>query len=81
MAKFRVGDGQTTSTLPQPVSPARTQQVKGKPAVAKTTICQATKIKYDSHRLKTGRIVSRGMAQCNVPRNALARKPYAIAFV
>ena len=41
MAKFRVGDGQTTSTLPQPVSPARTQQVKGKQAVAKTTAAQA----------------------------------------
>lgn len=43
MAKFRVGDGQTPSTLPlqQPASPARTQQVRGKQPVAKTTAAQA----------------------------------------
>lgn len=43
MAKFRVGDGQTPSTLPlqQPIGPARTQQARNKQPVAKTTATQA----------------------------------------
>ena len=44
-------------------------------AVASTTTCQATKMNYDKRRSSTGLKVSRGMAQCSAPRNALARKP------
>ena len=42
---------------------------------------QAAKMKYDNRRERTGRSVSRGTAQCNAPRNALAMKPYAIPLV
>src|SRR5690349_19357676 len=50
-------------------------------AVLSTTNCQATKMKYDNATLATGRSVKRGTHQWKPPRNALAKKPYAIAFV
>ena len=50
-------------------------------AVSSTTACQAKKMKYESAVLATVCNVNRGTTQCSMPRNELARKPYATAFV